>query len=191
RAARLAEARQAPADVLIDLAKLLASHLRDLPQAIARVRQVRGDGPRRAEAVRWEAHWLASIGDLAGASLAYARLRERLAEQRPSDPNGAEWLLEAGRFEREQLGGVLAAERHLSVALRMAPRSERVARAYREVAALAAGLRKPGPLEPEAVLPPRVDGPGVTDLPGEGAAPPPADESLEQLAAAAERLQAA
>ena len=191
RAARLAEARQAPADVLIDLAKLLASHRRDLPQAIARVRQVRGDGPRRAEAVRWEAHWLASIGDLAGASLAYARLRERLAEQRPPDPNGAEWLLEAGRFEREQLGDVLAAERHLSVALRMAPRSERVARAYREVAALAAGLREPGPLEPEAVLPPLEDGPGVTDLPGEVAAPPPADESLEQLAAAAERLQAA
>lgn len=206
RAVALSERHgRADADALIDMARLLATDLSDLPQAIARVRQVPAGSARAIEAAFLEAQWRASLGDVSGATLAYARLRDRI-ELAAEAPEGAvEWLLAAARFEREVERDVLAAERHLSVALRIAPRDRAVSDAYREVAAIVAARsqRERGaadaapsrrPLDtlppPAASAPPPSDPePALETLPpGSASAAPLA--SLEDLAAA-ERLSSA
>ncbi len=133
---------QADGDTLIDLAQVLASDLKDLPQAIARVRQVSAASPRQVEARRLEAHWRAALGDIAGASLSYGRMREaiELASQVP--PQAAEALLEAAEFELTVEQDVLAAERHLAVAVRVAPQDARVSERYRAVAARTVELQR-------------------------------------------------
>jgi tetratricopeptide (TPR) repeat protein len=136
RAVSLSERSGQPdADALIDLALLLATDLKDLPQAIARARQVSAASPRHVEARRLEARWRADLGDIAGASLCFGRMREAI-ELSPEPPaSAAQFLLEAAEFEREVEHDVLAAERHLAVALRIAPRDARIAERYRAVAA--------------------------------------------------------
>jgi tetratricopeptide (TPR) repeat protein len=143
RAAALGEAAGAPQwDAIVDLAKLLAK-MGDLPQAIARARQVAAPSPRLAEARALEATWREALGDYAGATLAYARLRESLELASVADARtAAEWLRTAARFERDVQKDVVAAERHLAVALKLAPRDRAVAEAYREVAALVAARAK-------------------------------------------------
>jgi tetratricopeptide (TPR) repeat protein len=133
---------QADADALLDLAFVLASDLKDLPQAIARARQVSVASPRHVEARRWEARWRAELGDIAGASLAYGRMREAIELSRETPLHAAEYLLEAAELERTQELDLLAAERHLSVAVRVAPRDEVVAERYRAVAAELALARR-------------------------------------------------
>lgn len=139
RAIALGERRGEPeSGALVDLARLLAGELVDLPQAIARVRQVPASSPRSLEARHLEAHWRAALGDIRGASLAYGRLRQALELATPVDPAWAVWLFEAARFERDVQHDALAAERHLAVALRLAPHDRAVGEAYREVAAVVA-----------------------------------------------------
>lgn len=136
RAVMLSEkSGSADPDLLFDLACVIADYLHDYPQAIARIRQVPAGTPRATEARALEATWRARIGDLAGASLAYARLRDavELAEKPP--PLAADWLLEAARFERDVQRDALAAEQHLRVALALQPHAPAIAEAYREVAA--------------------------------------------------------
>jgi len=136
RAVSLSERGGQPdADALLDLAAVLASDFKDLPQAIARARQVSASSPRHAEARRLEARWRADLGDVAGASLAYGRMREAIELAHEPPPKSAQFLLEAAEFEREAESDVLAAERHLAVALRVAPRDAQVAERYRAVAA--------------------------------------------------------
>ncbi|MBN1609769.1 MAG: hypothetical protein JW940_24265 [Polyangiaceae bacterium] len=126
----------------LELAKLLASHVRDLPAAIARVRQVGPDSRFSLEARVMEARWRLMIGDIAGASLAYGRLREAV-ELSPATPRSAStWLVEAARFEREVQRDLAAAERHLAIALRLDPKNEEVAAAYRHAAAATAARRR-------------------------------------------------
>ena len=138
RAVSLSERSGQPdADALIDLAVVLATDLKDLPQAIARVRQVSAASSRHAEARRLEARWRADLGDIAGASLCYGRMREAIELGQEVPPHAAQSLLEAAEFELESERDVLAAERHLSVALRVAPRDARIAERYRAVAAQA------------------------------------------------------
>jgi tetratricopeptide (TPR) repeat protein len=137
RAIALGETKNVPQpEALLDLGKLLVK-LGDLPQAIARLRQIAGPSPRLAEARALEASLRERLGDLTGASLAYGRLRETL-ELGPMDDTraAAEWLRSAARFEREVRDDVAAAERHLAVALKLAPKDRIVADAYREIAAL-------------------------------------------------------
>jgi hypothetical protein len=57
--------------------------------------------------------------------------------ERPLE-RATEWLSAAARFEREVQRDALAAERHLALAVRLAPRSSELGEAYREVAALVA-----------------------------------------------------
>jgi hypothetical protein len=60
-------------------------------------------------------------------------------------------LVEAAEFEQAIEGDVLAAERHLAVALRIAPHDAAISARYREVAGLVATLlrgKKRGPLGP-------------------------------------------
>ncbi|MCB9577856.1 MAG: tetratricopeptide repeat protein [Polyangiaceae bacterium] len=145
------ESGRADADALIDMARLMARDLGDLPGAVARVRQVPASSARVVEARYLEATWRAAIGDLAGASLGYARLRDviELADAPPEA--SVTWLGEAARFEREVVRDWVAAERHLAVALRIAPRDAHVAAAYREVAAaLALRARREREPEPES-----------------------------------------
>ncbi len=139
RAIALGERHGEPeAGALVDLARLLASELGDLPQAIARVREVPASSPRSIEARLLEARWRAALGDISGASLAFGRLRQTIELASPVEAVWAGWLLEAASFERDVQHDVLAAERHLSVALRLAPRDRAVGGAYREVAAMVA-----------------------------------------------------
>jgi tetratricopeptide (TPR) repeat protein len=143
RAVALSERTGQPdADALIDLAFVLANDLKDLPQAIARARQVSATSPRLAEARVLEARWRAALGDVAGASLVYGRMREaiELASDLPKD--AALYLLEAAEFERSVEHDVLAAERHLAVAVRVAPHDERVTARYRAAASEAVLLQR-------------------------------------------------
>ncbi|HEY0466010.1 MAG TPA: hypothetical protein VGC79_17490, partial [Polyangiaceae bacterium] len=146
RAVALSERSGQPdADALIDLAMVLASDMKDLPQAIARARQVSAASPRYVEARRLEARWRADLGDIAGASLCFGRMREALELTLEPPASAAQFLLEAADFEQEVERDLLAAERHLALALRIAPRDARIAERYRSVAAevaLAARARK-------------------------------------------------
>jgi len=138
RAVDLGEARASvSADALIELARLLAEHCGDHPQAIARVSQVPATSERRYEALALEGRWRAALGDLRGASLAYARLRDacELSGRKLALPEAASWLTEAAQFEDKSLGDLAAAERHLAAALRLSPRNSRVRRLYRSAAA--------------------------------------------------------
>ena len=132
------------ADALIELARLLAEHCGDHPQAIARVSQVPATSERRYEALALEGRWRAALGDLRGASLAYARLRDacELSGRKLALPEAASWLTEAAQFEDKSLGDLAAAERHLASALRLSPRNPHVRRLYRRAAA-ALAKRKP------------------------------------------------
>jgi tetratricopeptide (TPR) repeat protein len=143
RAIVLGERRgRADPDALLDLAKLLAERLKDLPAAIARVRQVPASADRAVEARALEGRWRATLGDIVGASLAYARLREAVELSAAPDPRWTVWLIEAARFEREAELDVTAAERHLAVALRLTPQDRAVADAYRDAAAAVAARQR-------------------------------------------------
>jgi tetratricopeptide (TPR) repeat protein len=121
---------------LIALARLLVERCGDHPQAIARVTAVPGSSEEKLEALALEGRWRAAIGDLRGASLAFARLREACElSGRGRATDVASWLTEAAQFENHSLGDVVAAERHLASALRLAPRDARVRKLYRQTAA--------------------------------------------------------
>ena len=139
RAVALSERSGQPdGDALLDLAAVLASDLKDLPQAIARVRQVSTSSPRHVEARYLEAGWRAALGDIAGASLCYGRMREAIELSDEAPPHAARYLVDAAEFEYATERDVLAAERHLSVAVRVAPRDPAIAARYREVAGVVA-----------------------------------------------------
>jgi hypothetical protein len=89
-----------------------------------------------------EARWRADLGDIAGASLAYGRMREAIELSDDVPLNAASFLIEAADFEHAAERDVLAAERHLAVAIRVAPRDADVAERYRAVAAEAAELSR-------------------------------------------------
>lgn len=136
RAIELGERRGAPdPDALVDLAVLLADHLDDLPQAIARVREVPSASERSLEARRLEGLWRGRLGDVAGASLAYGRMREAVELGARAGNKTAEWLVEAGAFEWESRREPAAAERHLALALRLSPHDPVLLARYREVSA--------------------------------------------------------
>ena len=114
---RSLETGAAGAAVRLRLARALAERLVDLPAAVAHAAAIPGDAPEAAEARGLEGRWRARLGDLAGASLAYARLRE-LATSMPPAADGAQaraavdHLREGAELERAQLHDPLAAQRH-------------------------------------------------------------------------------
>jgi tetratricopeptide (TPR) repeat protein len=140
--------------VAVDLARVLAHPLEDRPAAIARVRSVPNDVPEALVARALEGRWRAEIGDLAGASFAYARLRDlassRVAGAADEAANApvVELLLEAATFERDRREDMLAAQRLLTSALRLSPHHPAAQRAHVEV-----GLRIAGRPAPEAAPP--------------------------------------
>ena len=120
------------AEAQLLLGCLLAKEANDLPQAIARVRQVPSDTPAAIQARMWEARWRQALGDLVGASGAWSRMRE-LVELGAHADMMTRWLVEASNFERLVTHDLNGAERHLAVALRVAPHDETINALYREV----------------------------------------------------------
>ncbi|HEX4513954.1 MAG TPA: tetratricopeptide repeat protein [Polyangiaceae bacterium] len=135
------------------LAHALAEQLGDRPAAIARVRTI-GSAAREAVMARGlEGRWRAALGDKAGASLAYAQMRDLAAsasELGPADEARA-LLLEAATFERKARADVAAAQAHLGVALRLFPRDAAVAGAYRDVNDVLSSPSLPSEVSPSTV----------------------------------------
>jgi hypothetical protein len=100
----------------------------------------------------FEGRWRARLGDIAGAALSFARLRDLAASLAPiADDSKAQviagFLLEAAALELDVRRDALAAQRHLAVALRLRPHDVAVRRAYREAGALL--LRRDAPPDPD------------------------------------------
>ncbi|WP_437567847.1 tetratricopeptide repeat protein [Sorangium sp. So ce542] len=157
----------------LELGRGLAELAGDLPAAVARVRAIPPGAPESLEARLLEGRWCAELGDLGGASVALGRLRDavELALQgRAADPGSAgaagsllaggpaavaALLAEAAEIEERSRGDLLAAQRHLGLALRLRPRDPEIAAAFRRVS---------GELAP-AAAPPRGAGPGPAPRP--------------------------
>jgi len=149
RAIELGGARTPPlptAWMELELARVLGDLLGDRPAAIARLRAVRDDLPEAIEARGLEGRYRASLGDTAGASLAFARLRERAGREAVA----LAWLDEAARFE-EARGELVVAQAHLAAALAIAPANPTVEARYR---ALAQQLAQAAQVRPFPVVTP-------------------------------------
>jgi cellulose synthase operon protein C len=144
RAVELAERKGSPAfGAVLGLARALADHASDFPHAIARLRSIPAGEAESLDARGLEGRYRGMLGDLAGASLAFAQMRDtvEMAKEIASD-RAAAWLVEAARFERDTKKDALAAQRHLGVALQLLPRDGRILALFREVAAEAAAVAK-------------------------------------------------
>ncbi|MBX3214717.1 MAG: hypothetical protein KF850_21960 [Labilithrix sp.] len=139
RAIELAEARVPPlptAWMELELARVLGDRLGDRPSAVARLRAVRDDAPEAIDARGLEGRYRAALGDASGASLAFARLRERAGHEASALP----WLDEAARFE-EARGELLLAQSHLATAIAIAPADAAVEERYRALSRRVAEAR--------------------------------------------------
>ncbi|HSO33333.1 MAG TPA: hypothetical protein VLT33_12455 [Labilithrix sp.] len=127
--------------MLLELGRVLGERLGDRPAAVARLRDVPDDVPEAIAARGLEGRLRAQLGDPGGASLAFARLRERAGRE----ASALAWLEEAARFEQER-GDLHAAQRHLAAAISIAPGDPVLGARYRalgERIASAAGVRAP------------------------------------------------
>jgi tetratricopeptide (TPR) repeat protein len=142
RAVQVAEGSgQLKGAALIELARLLATKLNDLPNAVAELRRVPVDEPSVVQARGLEARYRLMLGDVIGASVAFSKMRD-LIEAVPADPEFAPWLIEAGRFERDVQHDHTSAERHLALALRLSPQDVGARELYREISAVLAAKRQ-------------------------------------------------
>jgi tetratricopeptide (TPR) repeat protein len=144
RALDLARARGEPtSSIALELARALAERLDDLPAAIAHASSIPPDALEAPLARGLEGRWRAQLGDVVGAGLAFARLRELLSRAAsPADdiPDGVvDLLLEGADMERAMRRDPLAAQRHLAVLLRVRPGHPEALGAYRHVSAQIAG----------------------------------------------------
>jgi thioredoxin-like negative regulator of GroEL len=166
RARALAERRGLEAHALdLELARGLAELAGDRPAAIARAHGVPPGAPEALEARLLEGRWRAELGDAAGASVALDRLRAavelQLAGGEVPGPESAGTvaglLVEAAQIEERERGDLLAAQRHLGLALRLLPRDRGVAAEFRRIAAeltRAAPRAEPPPAEAPPSEPP-------------------------------------
>jgi len=123
----------------LELGRVLGERLGDRPAAVARLRAVPDDAAEAIAARGLEGRMRAQLGDPSGASLAYARMRERAGHE----PSALAWLEEAARFEDER-GDLHAAQRHLAAAIGIAPGDGVLEARYRalgERIATGAGVR--------------------------------------------------
>jgi tetratricopeptide (TPR) repeat protein len=135
RAIALSEKRgEIDARALLELARLLAEKLGDLPQAIARARQVPVEAPEAAAARHLEGVYRARLGDRVGASVAFGRMREAIELGASNVAETIERLRDAARFELTERDDPTLAERHLALALRLAPHDAELSLEYRRAA---------------------------------------------------------
>jgi hypothetical protein len=126
--------------IVLDLARTLAEKMGDRPAAIARARAVPHDIDVKTalEARGLEGRWRAELGDAAGASLAFARMRDRANALGDAAGAGATagsdvailLLFEAARFE-EARGELTQVQQHFATAIRLRPHDRAVQQAYR------------------------------------------------------------
>jgi len=127
----------------LELGRVLGESLGDRPAAVARLRGIPDEAPEAIAARGLEGRLRARLGDASGATLAFARLRERAGRE----PTALPWLEEAARFEEER-GGLHAAQQHLAVAIGISPGDPDLETRYRrlgEQIAARAGVRAPYP----------------------------------------------
>jgi tetratricopeptide (TPR) repeat protein len=189
RAIELAEMGSLPTSgMLLALARALAERLDDLPAAIARVAAVPADGSEGPVARGLEGRWRARLGDVAGAALAFARLREIAASlpERASAiaPEIVTLLLEGAELQRLRLQDLRGAQRYLAAALRLKPHDSELRRRYRELGALL--VRGEGPAPPPAHETPESR---VEELSQRLRADPRDDATADELASLLESLQ--
>lgn len=122
----------------IDLARALAEALGDLPAAVARLREVPDTAPSAALARGLEGRYRRALGDLVGASLAFARLRDLGGAPEDVLP----LLREAARHE-EARDELAQAHRHLEAALALAPSDPDLRAEMARVGRLRAGVALP------------------------------------------------
>lgn len=139
---------EASGSLLLALARAFAEHLDDAPTAIAHAAAIAPEAAEAPVARGLEGRWRARLGDVVGSSLAFARMREMASALAPAPPAAStaavrdsaamaglgplvELLREAASLETERRGDLLAAQRHLAVALRLAPHDSLVQTAYR------------------------------------------------------------
>jgi tetratricopeptide (TPR) repeat protein len=139
-AIEMAESRGLPTSWMhLELGRVLGERLGDRPAAVARLRAVPDDAPEAIAARGLEGRLRAALGDPSGASLAFARMRERAGRE----PSALAWLEEAARFE-DARDNLHAAQRHLASAIGIAPGDAVLEARYRalgERIAAAAGVR--------------------------------------------------
>jgi hypothetical protein len=141
----LSEKRGVPdAQALLHVAHILGDKLGDLPQAIARAREVPADVPETPAARHLEASYRARIGDRVGASQAFGRMREAIETGSARSAVNVSQLRDAAHFELAERDDATLAERHLALALRLAPHDPDTAVAYRRAAALLDERRRRG-----------------------------------------------
>ncbi|MGD0676720.1 MAG: hypothetical protein ABSC94_15000 [Polyangiaceae bacterium] len=146
----------------LEVARAFAELLDDLPAAIAHVAGIDREAPEALLARGLEGRWRAKLGDLVGASLAFARLRDMagsLQETPPGEPDKAdpsyrrlaELLMEGAEVELS--GGrtdALSAHRYVATALRLRPHDEDILLMYRDLCARVADRRGSGAPTPSA-----------------------------------------
>lgn len=137
QAIEIADARhESSSEMTLALARALADHSGDLPAAIARARSIGRDAAESIVARGLEGRWRAALGDLPGASLAFARMRDGIEQSGPSNASDEMVVLleEAAKFEREKKNDANSARRHALTALSARPSSTAL-RPYIEAAA--------------------------------------------------------
>jgi len=155
QAIEIANTRNEPsARMTLTLARALAEHTSDLPAAIARAHSIGRDAPESIVARGLEGRWRATLGDLAGASLAFARMRDGIEQQGATNATDemVALLEEASAFELEKKKDETSARRHALTALSARPSSNKL---QPEVEALppsppvAPSHAKAAPIDPE------------------------------------------
>lgn len=149
----------------LELGRVLGELVGDRPAAVARLRAVPDDAPEAIAARGLEGRLRARLGDVAGASLAYARLRERAGRE----TSALAWLEEAARFEEER-GELASAQRHLATAISLAPNDAVLEARYR---ALGEALARRAGVVAQPVAPPPPAAPAPVAAPFTSVLGPP------------------
>jgi tetratricopeptide (TPR) repeat protein len=137
--------------MLLELGRVLGERLADRPAAVARLRDIPDEAPEGVAARGLEGRFRAELGDVSGAALAFARMRERAGRE----PSALPWLDEAARFEQER-GDLQAAQRYLAAALAITPSDTALSARYRAIGEQIAppkAFAAPVAIAPEPVAP--------------------------------------
>lgn len=136
RAVSLMQNENAPDPaVILELATAIAEHTADLPAAVYQARRVPFGVAQTIGARALEGRWRNQLGDIAGASHAFAQARQA-ATHLPlaTVTDNVAWLVEAARFEFEVRRDPKTAKAHAMMALRASPRDTNILALFREIA---------------------------------------------------------
>lgn len=171
-------------ELALELARTLVEVTADRPAAIAQLRTIGPASPHEPEARFLEGRLRIELGELAGAGLAFGRLRdavERLEGLAPTRARELAVLLrQAAELEERERADVAAARRCLALAMQLDPRDGAASRAFRR---LSEELAPPRPVLEEPPRRPLAEPPSAPPQ-------PTADEDDLLLERLTERLRA-